>query len=90
MTPKFSDETAISNCAICVLATAMRDCPRCAFNAGLIVKALKQNDRELFRVKLPPTKMSVSMNSLWGRLSTNLDNYREHFNKFCGEVEITR
>ncbi len=41
MTPKFSDETAISNCAICVLATAMRDCPRCAFNAGLVTKGLR-------------------------------------------------
>ena len=31
----------IANCLICTLGTKMRDCARCEFNAGLIVKNLQ-------------------------------------------------
>ena len=45
MNTPYTDEEAVSNCAICTLAKNKRDCRRCPFNAGLVVKLLKENDR---------------------------------------------
>lgn len=42
-------EAQIANCAICTLSVKMRECKRCAFNAGIVAKLLK----EAFQVPAP-------------------------------------
>lgn len=52
MTNQERESMYIANCLICTLAEAMKDCPKCLFKGGLVIKASikaenEQKEREI-------------------------------------------